>query len=361
MMQKSIPSIQVKWSNHCRIMPYTSLAIRQCLHFGFKLQWDAATTARHIQEAYGGDAVSIRTAQDWFRRFREGREDLEDEPRQGRPPAIDDDRLNSLIMEDPRQSLRQIASQLCCSFGAVQSHIHSLGKVRKLDKWVPHKLSDDQKWQRLTICTSLLSRRKEENFLNQILTCDEKWVAYDNMTRSYQWLDPDEPPHQIPKPEVHSKKLLISVWWTAAGLLRYEVLPPGHTITADVYCQQMLRVHDDLLRKQAALVNRRGVLLLHDNARPHVAKKSRDQLAALGWQILPHPAYSPDISPTDYYLFAHIAHFMRGKQFKTQTEVINDLNLFFEQKSPSYFKAGIEKLVERWQKVVDANGDYFIE
>jgi histone-lysine N-methyltransferase SETMAR len=342
-------------------MSHTTPAIRQCLHFGFKLQWNASETAEHIQAAYGKDAVSVRTAQDWFKKFREGKEDLEDALRSGRPFVIADDQLNALIKADPRQSLRDLAAQLGCSYGTVQSHIHALGKVRKLDQWVPHQLTEDNKLQRLTICSSLLSRWDNDPFLDRILTCDEKWVSYNNVKRCFQWLDPEEAPHQVPKPDLHPKKLLLSVWWTAAGLVRYEILEPGQTINAKVYCKQLQQVQKDLLHKQPAMVNRRGVLLLHDNARPHIAKKTRKKLTKFGWEMLPHPPYSPDISPTDYYLFRSLEHFLQNKRMNTRTEVENELKLFFDHRDTAFYRAGIEKLVDRWLKVVDVDGDYFVE
>ncbi|XP_045455416.1 myrosinase 1-like [Melitaea cinxia] len=48
---------------------------------------------------------------------------------------------------------------------------------------------------------------------------------------------------------------------------------------------------------------KRSVKLLHDNARPHVGKPVKDTLLALGWEAVPHPAYSPDLAPSDYHLF----------------------------------------------------------
>jgi len=42
------------------------------------------------------------------------------------------------------------------------------------------------------------------------------------------------------------------------------------------------------------------IILLHDNAQPHVAKVIKKYLETLKWDILPHPPYSPDIAPSDY-------------------------------------------------------------
>jgi len=48
---------------------------------------------------------------------------------------------------------------------------------------------------------------------------------------------------------------------------------------------------------------KRKVILLHDNARSHVAKVVKDTLSTLQWEILPHTAYSPDCASSDYHLF----------------------------------------------------------
>ena len=40
-----------------------------------------------------------------------------------------------------------------------------------------------------------------------------------------------------------------------------------------------------------------------------------------GIELLPHPPYSPDLAPSDYYLFRSMAHFIRGRQFKDIEDV----------------------------------------
>ena len=40
-----------------------------------------------------------------------------------------------------------------------------------------------------------------------------------------------------------------------------------------------------------------------------------------GIELLPHPIYSPDLEPSDYYLFRYMVHFLRGRQFKDVEDV----------------------------------------
>lgn len=50
------------------------------------------------------------------------------------------------------------------------------------------------------------------------------------------------------------------------------------------------------------------IILLHDNARPHVVVSVKNYLKTLDWEVLPHPPSSPDIAPSDYHLFRSVAH-----------------------------------------------------
>ena len=107
------------------------------------------------------------------------------------------------------------------------------------------------------------------------------------------------------------------------------------------------------------MLNRHGPILLHDNARPHKASITVDKLNSLQYEILLHPPYSPDISPTDYYLFRNYELFLREKKYNNQNDIIKDFELFINSKNKDFFQKGIYDFPNRWQKVVDANGNYF--
>ena len=62
------------------------------------------------------------------------------------------------------------------------------------------------------------------------------------------------------------------VWWVRHSIIHFELLNHNEIVTADFYVQQLQRIHQSLLKKHPALVNRKNVVLLHDNARPHAAR-----------------------------------------------------------------------------------------
>lgn len=137
-------------------------------------------------------------------------------------------------------------------------------------------------------------------------------------------------------------------------------MKPGESINTDTYCHQIDKMHQKLARANPAVVNRKGPILLHDNARPHVSRKTLQKLNDLGYETLPHPAYSPDLSPTDYHIFKHLDNFIKGRVFKSQTDAETAFNDFIASRSSDFYRKGIYDLVKRWQKCIDSNGDYFV-
>ena len=122
--------------------------------------------------------------------------------------------------------------------------------------------------------SSLILCNNNEPFLSQntdqIVTCYEKWIVYDNQWLA-QWLYWDVPKHSS-KRNLHQKKVMVSVWWSVAGLIRYNFVNPGDTITFEKYAQQIDEMCWKLQHLQPALVNRKGPILLHNNAQPHVTQ-----------------------------------------------------------------------------------------
>ena len=86
---------------------------------------------------------------------------------------------------------------------------------------------------------------------------------------------------------------MLSVWWGVKGIIYLELLPDGCTVTADIYCEQLDRVAQKLKGKQDR------VYFLHDNARPHVVKSTREKLLKLGWvTFLIHLTLQTSLLPT---------------------------------------------------------------
>ena len=86
--------------------------------------------------------------------------------------------------------------------------------------------------------------------------------------------------------------------------------------------------------------------------------KTMAKLSELGYELLPHPPYSSDLAPSDYWLFADLKKMLQGKRFGSNEAVIAETEAYFEAKDKSFHKHGIEKLDKRWNDCIALEGDY---
>ena len=105
---------------------------RHHLLFAFNRGVKAAEAAREICAVYGEGAMPESTARRLFSRFKNGNFDLKDGSHTGRQIEFDEERLNQLLHENPRQTTRELAEQMDCDQKTVVNHLHSMGKVQKL-------------------------------------------------------------------------------------------------------------------------------------------------------------------------------------------------------------------------------------
>uniref|UniRef100_A0A914E1V2 Uncharacterized protein n=1 Tax=Acrobeloides nanus TaxID=290746 RepID=A0A914E1V2_9BILA len=72
------------------------------------------------------------------------------------------------------------------------------------------------------------------------------------------------------------------------------------------------------------------------------------------WSIRRTARTSPQAIST-YFL----EHWLRGKKFRTIEEMRQSLTEFFDSKDRDWYRRGIAKLEEQWQKVIESGGEYF--
>jgi histone-lysine N-methyltransferase SETMAR len=131
-----------------------------------------------------------------------------------------------------------------------------------------------------------------------------------------QCLYKEQLPVSVVMRERFEKKVLLYVWWNYESIIYYELVPDGRTINVEVYSQRLEKMYTILLEKYPALMNRNRLLLQQDNPRTYTAKKTLQKIEELeGIELLPHPAFSPDPEPSDYYLFRSMAQFLHGNIF----------------------------------------------
>ena len=87
--------------------------------------------------------------------------------------------------------------------------------------------------------------------------------------------------------------------------------------------------------------------------------KSQATIQQCGFQQLNHPPYSPDLAPSDYFLFRVMKKFLRAKRFSSDEEVKEAVTTWLEEQSKDFFfSRGIKSLQQKWAKCIELLGDY---
>ena len=89
----------------------------------------------------------------------------------------------------------------------------------------------------------------------------------------------------LSKAKFAPKKITVTIWWSAAGLIHYSFLNPSETIISEKHAQQINEMHGELHRLQQALLNRKGPTLLHNNPWLYVTQSTLLKLNKLGFKF----------------------------------------------------------------------------
>ncbi|KAB0342786.1 hypothetical protein FD754_019712, partial [Muntiacus muntjak] len=228
----------------------------------------------------------------WFKKFCQGDESLEDEEHSGQPLGVDNDELRALFKADPLITTQEVAEELNANLSTVIRHLKQIGKMKKLDKWVPRVLTENQKNHHFEVSPFLFLCNNNEPFLDWIVMCNKNHTCIKNM-------------------------VMVIVWWSTADLIFYSFLNPGKTITSEECAQQIDEMHQKLQCLQPALTTPN---------RPHNVQKMLQKLNKLCNKVLLHLSYSPDL----------LTHFHSQQEAENAFQEIN-------------------KYISHWQKCVDCN------
>src|SRR5271170_7319537 len=89
-----------------------------------------------------------------------------------------------------------------------------------------------------------------------------------------------------------------------------------------------------------------------------LANVTKKKLNDLHWEVLPHPAYSPDMAPSDFHLFRSLKSWLKSKRFNNLDEVRAGIQEYFDSKPVEFYTRGFTKLPDIWEEIIAFDGDY---
>lgn len=341
---------------------------RVCIKFCANLGKSATETLEMIQQGFGDQSLSRAQVFQWHARFKTGRTSVDDDERTGRPTSCTTPEtvalIQELIRQDRRLTIRDIAEEVKVGYGTCQQVLtEELGMHRVAAKFVPRILTADQKQQRVNVCTELRQlASNDETFLSRVITGDESWVyGYDPETKrqSSQWKSPTSPRPKKARQVKSNLKSMIITFFDIKGIVHKEFVPTGQTVNSGFYCEVLQRLREKVRRHRPQLWREQTWLLHHDNAPSHTAVLTQQFLAKNKIPVIPHPPYSPDLAPCDFFLFPKMKLKLKGRRFDTITEIQAETQKVLNTLTEKDFQEAFQKWRRRWDRCLHAGGNYF--
>lgn len=320
-----------------------------------------------LDGVYGQSSPSYSAVKEWAKRFRMGQESLEDDARTGRPVEVITEDIVAIVEEvvlrDRRLKVKEISEMTKLSDTSVRRILHNhLGMHKVSARWVPKNLSAIQKQRRVECARSFLELCGPEPkpVIETIVTGDETMVLYyDPLSKreSMEWRRKGEAPPRKFRVCQSTKKVMATIFWDCEGILLIDFKETNTTVNGQYYAALLHKLRDCIREKRRGKLTR-GVRLLHDNAPVHTAGVAQAAILECGFQQIDHPPYSPDMAPSDYYLFGYLKKDLRGRRFNDEVELKEAVLAHFADKPKDYFFKGIELLIKRCNKCIEVKGDY---
>lgn len=315
---------------------------------------------------HGYQAPAYSTVARWSKLIRDGRMDIEDKPRSGCPVTQSTTEninlVRDIIEDDPHSTYDDIEGETLLSRGTIEIIIHEHLKMKKVaSRWVPHNLTSKQKQERVRICKENLEKFQSGSWrLYDIITGDETWIYFRQTGRKASnacWINEGQSPNTIVRQRIYAPKRLYSIFFKANGWILVHALAKGQTLDYSYYIKNCLQPVVKELWRQRPKTGPKGIKILHDNARAHVKQEVTDYIKDQKLQLMPHPAYSPDLSPCDFWLNDYIKRHLPDQKdeeslFKAVAKVLKNIP------EKEYMKT-FKKLLERMQWCIDNQGEYF--
>jgi len=153
-------------------------------------------------------------------------------------------------------------------------------------------------------------------------------------------------------------KVVMVVFFYWKGTVHHETVPCGQMVNKQLYQEVLVHLRDAVRRKRPELWENQTWMLHHDNAPAHALLLIHSYLAKHQTSVVPHPPYSPDLAPADFFLFPKLKTTLKGCHFQTTEETQENAIRELRAITESTFQEAFQQWKKREWRVA-SRGDYF--
>ena len=114
---------------------------------------------------------------------------------------------------------------------------------------------------------------------------------------------------------------MIITFFDVKGIVQKEIVPTGRNVNSGFCCEVLRRLRENVRRLRPKLWREQTWLLHHDNAPSHPFVLTQKYRAKNKMAVTPHPPHSPDLAPSDFFLFPKMKLKLKGRRLDTIEEI----------------------------------------
>ena len=200
--------------------------------------------------------------------------------------------------------------------------------------------------------------KSKHNSYRDIITGDQSWFLY-NYSPKGQWVLEDDSAPVFSNSRLFVSKMMITVKWGVYGTYIIDELPEGEHLNSEYFVEHILYPLED--KKDEIWPGRRKhKIWLHlDNCRVHNSQYTQKEIQNSSFKRAPHPPYSPDIAPSDFFIFGYIKGKLEGLSFKTRDALFETIFNIIEGISIELKRKVFDEWADRCQWVSSHEGLYY--
>ena len=134
------------------------------------------------------------------------------------------------------------------------------------------------------------------------------------------------------------------------GILFIDYLEKRRIINSKYHIALFVHLKEEIIKKQPQM--KKKVLSHQENALCHKSIATMAKLHELHFKLFLYTPYSPDLAPSNYWLFADLKRMLQEKRFDSNEEVISETEAYFETRDKSFFKKGIKLVEKHWNQCI---------
>ena len=156
---------------------------------------------------------------------------------------------------------------------------------------------------------------------------------------------------------IGSKKYMVLIFWNPHYFYLVKLLPYGMKFNSNYFINEILEPINEMITPLREEIDQ-NIILHFDNARPHNSNKVIQYLESHGMDRAPQPLFSPEIAPSDFYLFGYIKKMLQGHSYDTPDDLLSAITEILNNISPDALVKVFLNWHERLKQLIDKNGDY---